>query len=164
MDVRLFLLVSLSSVGWTSAIKDLPCHFFDSKNITGGIKQSDDSIIFDGIIYPNDQYATVNYELNKGKNTVVTPYIRGCTCNIKPCLRLCCPLGKIHKKENGTMVCRDHEAARNFKSEVLHDNNETKILNLDDHFAYVDGHPCKTMYIEDDYQITHVRVFVTNNK
>lgn len=157
IKVWLLLLITLMCVNRSSANKNLPCDFFNSKNITDGIRQSDDSIFFDGIVYPKDQYATVDYVLDKGKSATVSPYIRGCTCNIKPCLRLCCPLGSIHKRENGTMVCREHEAAKNFEGDVLQQNNETETITLDSQFAFVHGHPCKKMFFEDDYQITHVR-------
>lgn len=162
MSAWLIFLITLNFINWSCANEELPCHFFDSKNITSGTRRWDDSILHDGIIYPKYQYATVDYVLEKSKNIAVQPYIRGCTCNITPCLRLCCPIGTIHKRENGTMVCRDHDAARNFEGKVLHENNETKVLTLDDHFAYVEGHPCKKMYFEDDYQIKHVRIFFLN--
>ncbi|XP_055296031.1 G-protein coupled receptor Mth2-like isoform X2 [Sitodiplosis mosellana] len=163
ISVWIIVLIVLTCINWSTALKTLPCDFFDSNNITSGIRQSDDSIFFDGVIYPEDQYATVDYVLNKGRSTDAKPHIRGCICNIQSCLRLCCPLGSIHNMENGTMVCREHEAAKNFEGEVLHANNETDVVTLDDHFAYVHGHPCKKMYMEDDYQIVHNGDILINN-
>lgn len=153
----IIVLIALTGINCSIARNKLPCDFFESKNISSGIRQSDDSIFFDGVTYPKDQYATVDYVLDKGETIAAEPHTRGCICNIQNCLRLCCPLGSIHKRVNGTMVCREHEAAKNFEHEVLRENNETELLRLDDHFAYVNGHPCKSMFLEDDFQIAHVR-------
>lgn len=153
----IIVLIALTAINCSVAGDKLPCDFFESKNISSGVRQSDDSIFFDGVIYRKDQYATVDYVLDKGQSTAANPHIRGCICNIQPCLRLCCPLGSIHKRVNGTMVCHEHAAAKNFEHEVLHENNDTEILRLDDHFAYVEGHPCKSMFLEEEFQIAHVR-------
>ncbi|XP_031617281.1 G-protein coupled receptor Mth2-like [Contarinia nasturtii] len=156
MDIWLFISTLLALSIHIKAVEVLPCHFFDSKNISDGLQQSDGSILFEGIVYPKNQYATVDYVLERTNNITADSHIRGCTCNIKPCLRLCCPLRTYQTRENGTIVCSERDGAQNFEAEVLYENsNETKLLTLDHHFAYVEGRTCKSMYLETEYQITH---------
>lgn len=162
-EMGVTILVILLLVNEITGLEELPCHFLDSINITGGVLNADKSILFGKILYPPSQYATIDYILEEGIEPVtVDSYIRGCVCNIKPCLRLCCPLGSIQSmKDNGSVVCQNHDTAKNFKAEVLHENNETKILHLDQYFGYVEGRPCKFEYtIDDNHTITHVRIII----
>lgn len=157
----IIVLIGLLSVNLSVALKltELPCDFLDSINITGGNRLPYDAIQFNGIVYPSDQYAEINYVIEAGTFEItVDPYLRGCICNIKTCLRLCCPLGTLHIDERAT-TCRDHDKAKKFEAEIIHENNETKIIPLERYFAYVEGFPCNFMYIDDEYQINHVRMF-----
>lgn len=164
-NVCLFVLFVSIQIYCNKAVEELPCHFFDSKNITDGIRQPDDSIVYEGVIYPIDQYAVVNYWIKKGsQNITVSPYIRGCICKIKSCLRFCCPIGTYLIKENEKNECREHISANNFTANVLH-GNETKVQTLDRDFGIVDGSSCERMYIitPDEYQITHVITLELHN-
>lgn len=160
MGVWWIFLMILLSVDTNIAHGELPCHFLDSVNITDGLPLPDQSIQLGDIIYPRSQYATISYVLEDGtENITVNPYIRGCICNLMPCLRLCCPLGTIYSTVNGTTDCQNHENGRDFHAEVIHENKETKILPLQQHFGYVEGSPCEfIMGLNDDYNITHVRI------
>lgn len=156
----IIVLIGLLSVKLSVASTELPCHFLDSINITGGNRLPyDGSIEFNGIVYSRNQYAEINYVIEAGTFQItVDPYIRGCICNIRPCLRLCCPLGTLHTDDRAT-TCRDHEKAKKFEAEIIHENNETKIIPLERYFAYIEGYPCNFMYFDDDYQINNVRKF-----
>lgn len=71
----------------SSVDRELPCHFLDSINITDGALQSDHSIIFGDIKFTENQYSRIDYILDNGTNPItVEPYLRGCLCNIKPCI------------------------------------------------------------------------------
>lgn len=62
---------------------EYPCNVSLSVDISDGERnESDESIIKDGVTYPKGQY--FEYE----RKTM------GCFCNLKPCIRKCCPLGK----------------------------------------------------------------------
>ena len=74
---------------------ELPCEYFDSMNITGGLQLRDD-YIFQNIIFPKGRYATVNSKLEfsqtkvgDGKFVRVSPYQRGCLDENKKYIRLC---------------------------------------------------------------------------
>lgn len=152
------LIILLYFLNYGSAFEQLPCHFLDSVNITAGFRQSDESIFFEGVAYPKDKYSTVNFILIDGKKRItVDPHIRGCTCAITRCLRLCCPPGTQWKKGNGSSFCEVREEARNFEGQILNEQNEVESVIFDHHFAFVHGKPCKLLFVENEYQVTHVR-------
>lgn len=139
---------------------ELPCDFVDSIDISTGIPHSNKSIIFNGMIFPEDQYAKVNYVLKDGtKPIIVEPYVRGCPCNIRPCIRLCCPFGTFAKimTPEGSVECSEHETAWSFGFDVIDENNQTKIPDPKHHFGFVDR-ICKLHYYADAFKITNVNI------
>lgn len=139
----------------------VPCNFIDSVNISGGILQFDKSILFDGMIFPVDQYAEVNYILRNGKTPInVKPHIRGCPCSFKACIRLCCPFGSFatNYTSNAEFLCSKNETAKTIKRKIFHENNnQSEILDLSKHFSFVDR-ACKRYYFAHDFQITNVKI------
>lgn len=95
-SIWLILLNAIVSV----CSSNLPCHYFESINITSDIWQDQQqqwqqvqnrtSIIFDDIEFPSNQYAIVDYTEDDGRRNITQPHLRGCLCNLKPCARLCC--------------------------------------------------------------------------
>lgn len=139
--------------------RQLPCDFVDSIDISTGIPYTNKSIIFNGMIFPEDQYAKVNYVLKNGtKPIIVEPYVRGCPCNIRPCVRLCCPFGTFVKimTSDGKFECSEHDSAWSFGVDVIDKNNQTEIF--EQHFGFVDR-ICKLHFYADVFKITNV-----NNK
>lgn len=137
--------------------RDLPCHFLDSINITDGALQTDNSIIFDGTKFIENQYSRIDYILDNGTHhKSVEPHLRGCLCSIKPCIRLCCPYGTIQTKEKR---CSRHEAATEFESEIYAENSNARTLLENHHFGYVDGRPCNSFYVVNQYTMNHVMKF-----
>lgn len=163
MGVLLIGIIGLSSINWSVAFllsRDLPCQFLDSINITDGIRQSDKSIIYNNMTFEQDQYAKINYIIENGITRVaVDPYIRGCVCNYKPCIRLCCPYGTfVDTTVKQGRKCRSNDAARNFEVEILDPNDKPEKVILDHFFAYVDDRPCNKFYRAVDYHIKHVTI------
>lgn len=149
VGVWLIIIIELINIRSGGASRELPCHFLDSINITNGTQQQDKSIKFNGITFAEDQYA---YVLDNQSNQT---YPRGCLCNIKPCLRLCCPYGSIYER-NGTSPCRSHEAATQFENEIQAEDQNAKNRLVNHHFGYIIGRPCLDMYGIDEYKITDV--------
>lgn len=141
--------------------RSLPCNFIDSIDISGGNLQSNRSIFFNEIEFSEENYAEVNYILRNGTtSTIVKPYFRGCPCNIKTCIRLCCPFGSFafNLTSNGEFTCSKNETAKNIKSQILYENNNrTEILNLPKHFSFIDR-ACKRHFFADFFQITNVKI------
>lgn len=137
----------------------LPCDFFDSTNITDGVSDADGVILFEGVSYPNHLYAEVGYVLENRKNgTVKVPkplHMRGCLCEIKKCIRLCCPHGQFM---NSLGECYRHEAANQLETEVYQGVNDHTTVVLNDHFGYVDDRPCSDdkIFETKNHKILHV--------
>lgn len=141
-----------------SVDRELPCEYLDSVNITGGALQSDNSIIFGDTKFNENHYSRINYILDNGTQPIpVAPYLRGCLCKIKPCIRLCCPYGTVHERlPNGEKGCRKHDAAREFETEIYAENAYVKTLLENHYFGYVDDRPCNKFYLAENYTMTNV--------
>lgn len=140
--------IILSGMKFAECTK-LPCYFFDSINITDGLRQLDESIRFDGIDFPRHQYSVLNYIVDDGERIATKPYIRGCLCNIKPCFRLCCSNQLI---EDSTNILDDNcnEELTQMEGEVF---DEVKIfvnLVLDTQPIHVKQRTCKQFFIEKE--------------
>lgn len=165
MGVLLIILIQLMSLNWNIAASVngvLPCKFQDSINITEGMPGSDGTITFDNLTFNSDQYAIISYVELKGPSYVyVSPHLRGCPCQIKPCIRLCCPFGKIFnftfsKSFGEAYRCQSYAKAENLEHEIFDNNNKSKIINLSESFAFVSPTFSKKSYLATEYQIIQV--------
>lgn len=136
----------------------LPCKYLDSINITDGVRQTDDSIVFNGMVFTKNQYARIDYVLENGMtHKIVQPYVRGCVCQKKSCVRLCCPYGEFYANRS----CHRHNSehsVRRLETAILDEDKQTKSIVLDHHFAYVNDRPCHQRYIAEEYQMIYVRI------
>lgn len=166
--MRTIIIILIGYLSASAASHGLPCHILDSVDITSGLRQPDGSVLFGGIMYSKDQYATVDYIVVDGvKKFDDLSHIRGCACHIRPCLRFCCPFGVLRTESDGTRVCpQKNESPIDVYQRFLNGKNVTnKIVEVDmhknpHHFAFVDGFPCKSMYASDDFFITQVIHFL----
>ncbi|XP_055606809.1 G-protein coupled receptor Mth2-like isoform X5 [Uranotaenia lowii] len=74
-------------------LKVLPCDFLDSINITGLDPAPDGSITHQSIRYGPANYALIDYTHANGSQRITTngsSYYRGCVCQVRRCLWLCC--------------------------------------------------------------------------
>lgn len=139
----------------------LPCKYLDSINITDGARLADGSIEFNGMVFGQDQYARIDYVLENGvTHKIVQPYVRGCICRMKSCVRLCCPYGWYY--QNRTCHRHSNERVRRLETAVLDEHKQTKSIILDHHFAYVNDRSCHQRYIADEYQMIYVRIGFSN--
>ncbi|XP_055309713.1 G-protein coupled receptor Mth2-like [Sitodiplosis mosellana] len=157
-----FAFIGLIFLSISKIVHGLPCDFADSIKINDGELQSNKSIIFNGIEYPPNQYFNHTVNNTDGSKGVE---LRGCICNIRKCIRLCCPHGSFTismiMKE---VKCQQNEKARNFQAEVSDENGQTKIQNLDQHFGYVDR-ICNWHYTPEPegFVITHTGDILADN-
>lgn len=112
-----------------------PCSFFDTINITDGIKYSNGSISYNGITYKSNQYKTFNYiYLQHDIRKSSIPHIRGCFCYHRICIKSCCPKGYI--LNNGCISSTDPQKMQKFHVNLKLKNNKTKIVNLYNNSKY----------------------------
>lgn len=100
-----------------------PCPVFVSVDITDGIRRNQ------AIIKDNITYTPENYFSFEGR-------IRGCICNIKPCIRKCCPRGQI--MNNGRCEKDDYE--QDFPIHTATD----RITLSEEHFYYIHNNHCSS--------------------
>ncbi|XP_031641197.1 G-protein coupled receptor Mth2-like [Contarinia nasturtii] len=146
----MLLIVSALNFNYNHPYK-LQCDFDDSVNITDGVRQADDSILFDNIKYEKDTYKMINYtytwesEVQTFRKT--DAYIRGCIPKSKPFIRLFCRRGVENRN------CPSHSAIRNHPQKIIDENNEEITVTLDDHFGFQFDAPCKTTCPEINYTL-----------
>ena len=114
----------------------VPCKFFSTANITEGKKQPNGSIIYNNVEYLEHQYADYNYHIiNVDVRVLVPEHTRGCLCEMKDCIRVCCGYGKVFKNQS----CVEDD---------LHDVLFNLSIDLKgyENFGYIDGFPCTTVF------------------
>lgn len=166
--LSLVAVIGITYIGLSQAFllsRELPCEYLESVNITNGAELANGHILHNDVVYPKELYAKINYEMDYlGKERkIVEPYIRGCLCRIKPCIRLCCPHGNFFDKDRDIgKKCYKHDAAKNYASEMINQYNETVSIVLDDYFGFVDDRSCHKYYLaEGSPMFTHV-IFASN--
>lgn len=132
----------------------LPCHFYDSINITDGIRQQQNRVIFDGVEFPSNQYAVVDYTEDDGMRNVTEPHLRGCYCNIKKvCHRLCCSNELISL--NGDAIKglehKCNEELNQLENEVFDESSRIINLLLGPNIVYFNDKICMPFFTHADY-------------
>lgn len=142
-------------------LNGLRCDFNESVNITEGIRHPNQSITFDGVNYPFYEYAELNYEIDSEmKRKSVKPHIRGCLCNVRACIPLCCPYGSLMESEENNCV-KNETKFKNITVKMVDERNVTAIFNLNNTFKYVHKMcPKKSGYFIDNYTIHTVSIFI----
>ncbi|XP_037034908.1 G-protein coupled receptor Mth2-like [Bradysia coprophila] len=125
-----------------------PCKYLDSINITDGEENKDDgSIKFEGVSYPSYLHAVYDYEfVNESFRQPVAPHVRGCTCKLAPCVRMCCPRGQyLYRSVNGTN-CYKNDSVSDASTSVTNDGQNFEDEKVFEIFNYVVGKPCHKIF------------------
>lgn len=130
-------------------ISPIPCELYDSTVIDGGRRLSNGSIKYDGVMYNPDQYATIDSSIIDDFEIVsVKNHIRGCVCNIKKCIRLCCPYGHFFNARGKDKVCIKIIANRPnimISEQIVNEMGDKETIFIREYFNIVDGEPfCKS--------------------
>lgn len=146
----------------------LPCHFFDSINITSGIwqqppqqgeqqqqqqLQNRSSIMFDGIKFPPNKYAMVDYTEDDGMRNITAPHLRGCLCEIKTCVKLCCSNEPITINNETVKSLEDkcNEELNQIENEVFDESSKFINLILGSTVMNFDNKTCLPFFVLQDY-------------
>lgn len=114
-----------------------PCNFLNTINITSGHLDQNGNFHHKGVVFKKGLFAEYNYVVENLTELVkVEPHIRGCLCDIKPCIRLCC----VGEPTNSSTCV---------KTETLvvptHDEDE-EIELAGNRYGVLIGRPCGLMY------------------
>ncbi|XP_033240601.1 G-protein coupled receptor Mth-like [Drosophila pseudoobscura] len=67
------------------------CDYFDTVNVTGSQRLVNGSYLYQGVVIPAELTAEFDYRVLPDDSTEpVERHLRGCVCQLRPCLRLCC--------------------------------------------------------------------------
>lgn len=140
--IQIYLFVQVSAIYSNLAKTNLPCHFFESVNITSGSFQYENgSISHNVLIFDNGTYGyTDKIYLNDYTIQSVEEHLRGCVCGLKtlkPCLPFCCPENFIKKGKSSICEPFKHEPILN--SSNTRNSRKIDILN---NFKIIQGREC----------------------
>ncbi|XP_002065957.2 G-protein coupled receptor Mth2 isoform X1 [Drosophila willistoni] len=125
-----------------------PCTFFDTVNLTGYKRFENGSYEYDGIIIPSNLVGVYDYIYKDLVQRVeVEPHMRGCICQLKSCLNLCCPWGEIYVVDRCTNDSRARQ--RTWPAPVLNvtfENGTTHPVNIFQQFSVQSFRPCTEMF------------------
>lgn len=114
-----------------------PCNFLDTINITSENIDQNGNYHLKGVVLKKEMFASYNYIVKNLTQIVqVEPHIRGCICDLKPCIRLCCT-----RDESNSSDC----IQSNKLIVPTHDEDE-EIDLTSDHYGVLVGRPCAKMY------------------
>lgn len=128
--------------------RSLTCEFLDSVNITDGILLPNKSISFDGTVFPEEYYTKSNLTLRGRRLFIVDPYVRGCLCQLRSCIRLCCPKGEnldFHSENSGK--CQPSNVTGKLEGPILDSNDEIQHVNFEQQFGIIHSFPCNQVLI-----------------
>ncbi|XP_020818542.1 G-protein coupled receptor Mth-like [Drosophila serrata] len=71
---------------------DIPgCHFYETVNISSSQRLPNGSYVYQGLEVPEPLTGEYNYIRSElGYNKTVKSHLRGCVCQLKPCIWICC--------------------------------------------------------------------------
>lgn len=123
----------------------IPCGFRDSLNITDGHwDEETNSYTHENQTYVRGQYGSFDYEISYGFRIPAKIHIRGCKCQNKPCIAMCCPFGQSYVP--GTARCVSNQRLDNWQMLINASDLRTEI-NVFDNFNYVVRPKCTQMVL-----------------
>lgn len=156
LSIEFVVIITLCSINRSNA-SFLPCEFHNSINITDGRRNYDGSISYDNITYTPNQFGVVDFIVKRRVHVLVPVHIRGCICEIKKCIRLCCPYGQKYDGAKGELVCSSHVGPHNVIDSIQNEHGKNQTITMKDHFGIIDGLPhCKHVYQEEEFSIKYV--------
>jgi hypothetical protein len=126
-------------------------------NISSGHQENGSFIAEDGTVFPQHTFQLYDFVIVNSTKVKVAPHVRGCLCEVKICIPLCCPLGKIRDLKSGK--CIDHTDLA-----LVVNTTDSLAVKLDDpNYAYILRKPCPYIvrfeaetYTDDQWKFTKV--------
>lgn len=133
---------------------ELPCEIFESKNISAGHTFENGTILHDGIYFPREQYARIDYIFDRSSTKIlVEPYLRGCICKFRDCVRFCCPPGYV---KVGKLCKQSDIVETKLTHDIRHVDNSTTSVVINNHFGTVHDKSCSLYINIQQYYLMHV--------
>ncbi|XP_001975220.3 probable G-protein coupled receptor Mth-like 3 [Drosophila erecta] len=113
-----------------NSIAEIPgCDFYDTVDISKAQRFSNGTYLYEGLLIPAHLTAEYDFKLlaNDSRERVAT-HVRGCVCQLRPCIRFCCPpYHKMHmSKCKGDMSKDEMDRHDPFVNLTLRDGSVVK--------------------------------------
>lgn len=129
--LRCWLAVVSTIICYHLSNASVPCNYQDTINITLGHLDQEGQFHYDGMVFKKGMFAEYDYTIEKNTEIVkVQPHFRGCICELRPCIRLCCAEESCI---SDTLVVPTHE-----EDEEIDVKGKT--------YGVLTGRPCEQMY------------------
>lgn len=139
------------------------CGFENTVNLTDRQSFENGSYLYQGILVPPEKQQLYDYDVKFSAMMIdVPPHLRGCVCDKKPCIKLCCPEDKYLYDNTNSSTCEklmpDMDVSWNVTIEL--ENKQTKVVNIFEYFTVQVGLPCygpeALDMMLDDLKLQHV--------
>ncbi|XP_065361907.1 G-protein coupled receptor Mth2-like [Calliphora vicina] len=140
----------------TSALDDNnyeKCDFENTVNLTDQQKYENGSYVYQGILIPTEKQHLYDYHLKflRARETV-PQHLRGCVCEDRPCMKLCCKDDEYFNDTGNTSKCEKLTAEMkvSWQLPIELKGGKTKIVNIFKHFTIQVGLPSEKIKAIDN--------------
>ncbi|XP_065361908.1 G-protein coupled receptor Mth2-like [Calliphora vicina] len=146
MDMKLKLLKLQKSIsGYDDNNKHEKCPFENTVNLTDQQQYENGSYVYQGILIPPEKQQLYDYNLKFQRDRETVPqHLRGCICEDRPCMKLCCKVDEYYDDTGNTSKCEKitQEMKVTWQLPIQLKNGTTNVVNLFNHFTTQVGLPC----------------------
>ncbi|XP_050336864.1 probable G-protein coupled receptor Mth-like 3 [Bactrocera neohumeralis] len=150
-----FVIYLMDSLDASSIIPN--CAFEDTVDLTDSERFSNGSYLYEGVLVPPHLVGSYDYiELHDGEHQKVPRHLRGCACQIKNCLKLCCKRGKTLQRNSAKDPWKCAESSEEYGYtpyvNITSSNGSVVLKNALKDFLVQSGLPCDNGYMLNPYK------------
>ncbi|XP_065360901.1 G-protein coupled receptor Mth2-like [Calliphora vicina] len=124
---------------------DEKCPFENTVNLTDQQKYENGSYVYQDILIPPEKQDLYDYNLKFERVLeAVAEHLRGCVCEDRPCMKLCCKVDEYFDDTGNMSKCEKitQEMKVSWKLPIQLENGKTKVANIFKYFTTQVGLPC----------------------
>lgn len=114
------------------------CPYENTVNLTNHQRYENGSYLYEGLIIPPEKQQFYDYRLNLLREKESAPlHLRGCVCEKRPCLKLCCEKDEYFDYTGNTSKCEKITSDMNVSWELplLLQSGKSEMKNIFKHFT-----------------------------
>ncbi|XP_046808536.1 uncharacterized protein LOC111687899 [Lucilia cuprina] len=122
------------------------CPYQNTVNLTNLEKYENGSYLYEDILIPPEKQNFYDYHLKFLRKRVSVPrHLRGCVCENKPCIKLCCEKDEYLNDKGNTSKCEKitSEMTVQWILPLLGEYDKVETANILEHFTLQVGLPCR---------------------
>ncbi|EDW68795.1 probable G-protein coupled receptor Mth-like 9 [Drosophila virilis] len=124
-----------------------PCAYADTVNITDGLRLKDGSYSYAGVLVPPELVAEYSFKVIDGVEYRAPKHLRGCVCQLKPCITFCCPPDLVFNAQSWN--CTKPAQARQISHvELSYSNRSVAQVKILEHFVVRTELGCRNKFVD----------------